>query len=40
MSSAMRAKFQVNSVERFAGGEKVKFNAVCKTGGYPPSASA
>lgn len=33
--TAMRAKFQVTSIERFAGGEKVKFNAVGKSEGYP-----
>lgn len=36
----MRAKFVVQSVEQFAGGqEKVKFNAVAKNGAYPADGS-
>lgn len=40
MSTAMRAKFQVLSVERFsAESEKLKFAAVSKSGGYPADGS-
>lgn len=36
----MRAKFQVVSVERFAGGtEKLKFSAVSKSAAYPEDGS-
>lgn len=35
MSTSMRAKFQVSSVEQFAGSEKVKFHAVAKSTAYP-----
>jgi hypothetical protein len=31
----MRAKFQIQSVERFQGGEKLKLNAVGRSGAYP-----
>lgn len=39
MSTPMRAKFIVASVEKFSGGEKVKFNAVSKPNGYPEDGS-
>lgn len=37
--SNMRAKFIVSSVEKFTGGEKLKFNAVAKSSGYPADGS-
>jgi len=37
--TAMRAKFQVSSVEKFATSEKVKFNAVGKSSSYPADGS-
>lgn len=39
MSTSMRAKFVIQSVERFGTGEKVKFNAVGKSGAYPADGS-
>ena len=35
----MRAKFVVSSVEKFGSGEKLKFNAVAKSGAYPEDGS-
>jgi hypothetical protein len=36
----MRAKFQVQSVTKFQGGqEQLKMSAVCKSGGYPADGS-
>lgn len=35
MSAFMRAKMQVNKVERFPGLDKVTFNCVAKSGSYP-----
>ena len=37
--TTMRAKFQVTSVEKFTGSERVKFNAVPKSTGYPADGS-
>lgn len=37
--TAMRAKFIVQSVEKFPAGEKLKFAAVAKSGGYPADGS-
>ena len=37
--TTMRAKFQVGSVERFGGSEKVKFHAVAKSTAYPADGS-
>ena len=37
--TTMRAKFIVSSVEKFSGGEKLKFNAVAKSGPYPADGS-
>jgi len=37
--TTMRAKFQVSSIEQFAGSEKVKFHAVAKPSGYPVDGS-
>lgn len=37
--STMRAKFVVNSIEKFGGCEVVKFNAVGRSGGYPADGS-
>ncbi len=37
--SSMRAKFQVNSVEKFQSGEKLKLSAVGRSGSYPPDGS-
>lgn len=39
MTTTMRAKFVVSSVEKFPAGEKLKFNAVCKSGSYPADGS-
>ena len=33
----MRAKMQLHSIEVSQSGEKLKFSAVCKTGGYSDS---
>lgn len=35
MSVLMRAKMQVNKVERFAGQDKITCNAVCRSSPYP-----
>lgn len=35
MSTFMRAKMQVNKVERFAGQDRITLNAVAKSGSYP-----
>ncbi len=38
--SNMRAKMAVSGVEKLlSGGEKLKFNAVAKSGSYPPDGS-
>ncbi|SDX13439.1 hypothetical protein SAMN05518669_103368 [Variovorax sp. YR634] len=37
--SAMRAKFQIASVERFGSSEKIKFHAVGKSTAYPEDGS-
>lgn len=37
--TSMRAKFVVSSVERFGTSERLKFNAVCKSGPYPQDGS-
>lgn len=39
MSTTMRAKFVVASVERFNGSEKLKFNAVGRSSAYPADGS-
>lgn len=39
MSSVMRAKFVVSSVEKSAGGEKIIFNAVARANPYPDDGS-
>lgn len=39
MSTSMRAKFIIASVEKFSSGEKLKFNAVSKSAGYPADGS-
>lgn len=39
MSTFMRAKMQVNKVERFAGSDRITCNAVAKSGGYPTDGS-
>jgi hypothetical protein len=35
----MRAKMQVNKVERFAGQDRITCNAVARSGGYPADGS-
>lgn len=37
--SSMRAKFNLNKVEQFESGERLHFNAVAKSGGYPADGS-
>jgi hypothetical protein len=37
--TTMRAKFVIASVEKFSGGEKVKFTAVGRSGAYPEDGS-
>lgn len=39
MSVTMRAKFQVNKVERFAGQDRITCNAVARSSGYPEDGS-
>lgn len=39
MSTTMRAKLQVVSVERFSGSEKLKMSAVAKSSSYPPDGT-
>lgn len=35
----MRAKMKINKVAKFAGGENLSFQAVCKEGVYPDDGS-
>jgi hypothetical protein len=35
MSVTMRAKFQVNKIERFEGSDRITCNAVCRSSAYP-----
>lgn len=37
--SKMRAKFQIQSIEKFQGGEKLKMHAVGRPGAYPADGS-
>lgn len=39
MSTFMRAKMQVNKVERFPGQDRVTLNAVCRSTAYPEDGS-
>lgn len=39
MSVTMRAKFQVNKVERFAESDRITCNAVCRSSPYPADGS-